>query len=166
MFGFKKNRKKEEKQKVSEIIFHSPGTGTIIPMEDVNDPVFAQKMMGDGFALVPEGGVILAPMDGEVVMVADTAHAVGFKADDASILLHCGLDTVNLRGKGLRIPVKTGQKVHAGDTVLFYDEPFMEEQRIDMTSPVIVTDPADFRTEILMTGKADPSTVVMKLTRN
>lgn len=118
----------------------SPVKGTCIPITEVKDQVFSSKMMGDGFAVVPASNSICSPIDGEITMAADTKHAVGIKRKDGlEILLHVGLDTVNLNGQGLKLFVKSGDRVKIGDALIEYDAEYMKEQGIDMTTMVIFT---------------------------
>lgn len=144
MFGFRKNKNKPAAGNPDEIILHAPADGELIALEDVKDPVFAQKMMGEGFAVVPESGLIVSPVDGVVVLTAPTAHAVGLESQGVSILVHCGLDTVNLNGDGLELLVREGQTVHAGDPLVRYDQKKMHDKGIYMTTPVVITDAGGF----------------------
>lgn len=105
MFGFLK--KKE--------VFLCPVDGKILPISEVNDPVFSQEMMGPGFAVVPSSKVIVAPMDGDVVTVFPTSHAFGIKSKNGiEMIIHIGIDTVELNGKGFKPLVKQGDVVKAG----------------------------------------------------
>src|SRR5690554_5622221 len=86
--------------------------GTLVPLEKVNDPVFAQKMMGDGFAIEPTSGAVVSPVDGELTMVFHTKHAVGITTNEGvEVLLHIGINTVELDGEGFEILVEQGSKV-------------------------------------------------------
>ncbi|ALS38244.1 PTS system glucose-specific IIA component [Enterococcus rotai] len=108
MFGF---LKKKEPVQLNETLY-AVATGELIPISDVNDPVFSQKMMGDGFAVLPESGAIYSPIVGEVLSVFQTKHAVGMKmANGLEILLHMGIDTVELNGTPFDIKVSEGTKV-------------------------------------------------------
>jgi len=108
MFGF---LKKKEPVQLNETLY-AVATGELIPISDVNDPVFSQKMMGDGFAVLPESGAIYSPIVGEVLSVFQTKHAVGMKmANGLELLLHMGIDTVELNGTPFDIKVSEGTKV-------------------------------------------------------
>ncbi|OTN90225.1 PTS system IIA component [Enterococcus sp. 7E2_DIV0204] len=108
MFGF---LKKKEPVQLNETLY-AVATGELIPISDVNDPVFSQKMMGDGFAVLPESGAIYSPIVGEILSVFQTKHAVGMKmANGLEILLHMGIDTVELNGTPFDIKVSEGTKV-------------------------------------------------------
>ncbi|TYS51208.1 PTS sugar transporter subunit IIA [Bacillus infantis] len=102
--------------------FVSPATGIIKPIDQVNDETFSSKLMGDGFAIEPKGPEVYAPADAKVDFVFQTNHAVGLKTDDGKeILIHVGVDTVNLEGKGFSSHIKEGQKVKQGDLLLTVD---------------------------------------------
>lgn len=96
----------------------TPAVGEIILLEQVNDPVFAQKMMGDGFAVEPQAGTIYAPVTGTITNIFPTKHAVSFKTEQGTeVLLHLGIDTVTLNGEGFTLTIENNQKVKAGDVI-------------------------------------------------
>ena len=106
----------------------APMTGILHPIEEAPDEVFAGKMMGDGFFIEPSLPLVVAPGNGEVVMIADAAHAIGMKLSiGAEILLHMGIDTVELDGRGFEVLVQTGQKVKAGDPLMRVDLPYIRK---------------------------------------
>ncbi len=125
------------KKDTDEVV--APVKGRLIRMEEVTDQVFASKMMGDGFAVVPiDDTIICAPMDGIVEMIPESKHAVGLKnKNGVELLIHVGLDTVNLQGEGLKTLVKVGEKVKKGTSIIQYDKVVMENYGIDMTTMVI-----------------------------
>ena len=131
---FKKKKEEEQKQLVAYI------SGKVIPIEQVNDPTFAEKMLGDGIAIEPIENIIVSPGNGIVTMVmADSKHAVGITLNNGiEILIHEGLDTVNLQGKGFELYVKEGQKVKAGDKLLSFDEKILKEHKLDKTCIMVV----------------------------
>ncbi|MBL0701844.1 MAG: PTS glucose transporter subunit IIA [Spiroplasma sp.] len=131
LFSFKKKK---------EIEFSLPITGEIIAIEDVQDPVFAQKMMGDGFAIIPTDGNIYAPFDGVILSVFPTGHAVGIKSEDGmEVLIHFGLDTVKLKGEGFRVHVEQNDVVKAGDLLITVDIKAIQPLVPSLVSPVIFT---------------------------
>lgn len=100
----------------------APTSGEIIPLSKVQDQVFSQKTLGDGFGLEPNDGQITAPVTGEIVMIAETKHAIGIKTTDGvELLLHLGIDTVELKGAPFKISVEQGNTVHKGDTIGLMD---------------------------------------------
>ncbi|EFR91237.1 glucose-specific phosphotransferase enzyme IIA component, partial [Listeria innocua FSL S4-378] len=108
---FKKFLKKSKNETVFAHV-----TGQLIALEDVPDPVFNQKMMGEGIAIKPESGTIVAPVDGKIIQLAETKHAFGIRTDmGQEILVHIGLETVSLNGEGFNVLVNVGDKVKVGD---------------------------------------------------
>jgi glucose-specific phosphotransferase system IIBC component len=107
----------------------SPVAGKIIPMSEVPDPVFSQKMMGDGFAVIPEDNVIVSPIEGTVVNVFPTEHAIGLKTEcGIEVIVHVGLDTVALKGEGFQVLVNEGDHVYKGQKLFMVDFDFLKEQ--------------------------------------
>lgn len=132
MFGFKKKPATKDLLAVVD--------GTLIPIEEVKDPVFSQKMMGDGFAIQPTGETVCACADGEVTMLFPSSHAVGLTLTDGmEILIHIGIDTVNENGKGFTCLCEQGQKVKAGDPLVKFDRAYLEGKGYDLTVIVIFT---------------------------
>ena len=118
----------------------SPTKGVIIPLNKTNDPVFSNGTMGQGFGLIPKSNQINAPVTGEVTMVADTKHAIGIHTSQGlDILIHMGIDTVELKGKGFQLAVHVGDSVNAGDPLATMDLPLIKEKGYDTTIMVIVT---------------------------
>ena len=96
----------------------SPVTGKIIPVEEVKDQVFSQKILGDGVAIIPENGNVCSPVSGEIISVAETLHAFGIKCDcGVEILIHIGIDSISLDGIGYTSCVKVGERVEAGQPI-------------------------------------------------
>ena len=121
----------------------APISGVLTNLENVNDQVFSSKMMGDGFAVKPNPGSnkVVAPVSGKIVSLPSTKHAVGITMDNGiDVLVHVGIDTVELKGQGFKSFVKEGQMINRGDKMLSFDENFMEEQGVDMTVMTIFTD--------------------------
>lgn len=118
----------------------APVTGTLLPLEQVKDQAFSEKMLGDGVAVVPAAGEIVAPCDGTLSYVPDTAHAVALTGPHGlEILIHIGLDTVNLAGKGFRTYVKTGDTVKKGQRLISFDREQLLAQGYDLTTPMVIT---------------------------
>lgn len=117
----------------------SPLTGTAVPLEDVPDPVFSQKIIGDGIAVLPQDGRLVSPVDGEVVSVADTLHAYGLRSDEGiEVMVHFGLETVSLKGEFFTCHVKPGDKVKAGDLLAEADLKGLEEKQVNTITPVLI----------------------------
>ena len=122
----------------------APLTGKVVPLEQVPDAVFSQKILGDGVAIIPEDGKIYAPVNGEVASVAETLHAYGFTSDDdLEILIHIGLDSVALKGEGFTSHVRVGDMVKAGDLIAEVDLEFLKSRNVPIITPVLICDDAD-----------------------
>ncbi|CAH0347360.1 PTS glucose transporter subunit IIA [Bacillus sp. CECT 9360] len=127
-------------KKAEEEIVTAPLTGKLVQLEDVPDPVFAEKMMGDGLAIEPTEGVVVAPLDAKVVQVFPTKHAVGLvTAGGIEILIHIGLETVSLNGEGFESFVKEGDKVKKGDKLITFDLGNIKEKASSTLTPIIIT---------------------------
>lgn len=133
-------RKKHEGDifmKCSKIL--SPMTGEAVGLGEVPDPVFSQKIVGDGMAVIPSEGKLLSPVDGEIISVADTKHAYGLRtAEGLELLIHVGLETVHLNGECFQVFVKPGDKVKAGDLLAEVDLAYLKERGINPITPVLV----------------------------
>lgn len=124
----------------------SPIQGKAIALSEVNDPTFAQEMVGKGAAVKPTVGEVLAPCDGVVTIVFPTLHAIALKSDQgAEILIHVGLDTVNLNGEGFTAHVQVDQRVEKGQKLLSFDLAKLEALGYDTVVPVVVCNPNDFK---------------------
>lgn len=130
MFGFGKKKK---------LAISAPAKGKIIDITEVEDEVFASRTMGDGFAVEPEGDTLVAPCDGMVAMVADTLHAVVIEKEGVQILLHIGLDTVELQGKGFEALVLQGDMVKRGDALVRFDRDCIGQAGKPLTTMLVVT---------------------------
>lgn len=135
---FSKLFSKEEK--VLEQTIKAFATGDLVKISEVPDPVFAQKMMGDGFAIQPSEGTVVAPFDAEIVNVFPTKHAIGLKTTaNVELLIHIGLETVNMQGEGFEVHVKEGDKVSAGDKLVTFDLDLVKEKAKSTIIPCVVT---------------------------
>lgn len=118
----------------------TPVNGKIIPLEEVPDPVFSQKMMGEGMAVVPTTGNIHAPVDGTIIQIAGTKHAIGILAKDGSeILIHVGLETVALKGEGFKVAVNMGDKVSVGQLLIEVDWEYISAHAKSTITPIVIT---------------------------
>ena len=128
------------KKKDGADTFYSFGSGKILALDKVPDQVFAEKMMGDGFALDITDGNIYAPVDGEVTLVFPTGHAFGLTtASGVEVLIHIGIDTVELDGEGFTGKVKQGDSVKAGDLLTVVDLDFIKSKGKPTITPLIFT---------------------------
>jgi PTS system glucose-specific IIC component len=118
----------------------SPAEGEIVDISEVPDEAFAGRMVGDGFAIIPASNAIYSPVDGEVAVLIHTNHAVGLKSEEGlEVLIHIGIDTVELKGEGFTPNIKTGDKVNKGDLLITFDREFIEKKAKSMMIPVVVT---------------------------
>ena len=135
--------KKSEKIRKTAIIY-SPVNGIAADLSTAPDEGFAGKMMGDGAVVTPTEGTVYAPADGEVEFIFDTKHAIGFQTDSGiPMLLHMGIDTVKLEGKGFEILVTEGQKVKMGEPMMKLDLEFLSANAPSLVSPILDTEPED-----------------------
>jgi len=135
MFGFLKRKVREIK---------SPVDGQVIALESVDDEVFSQKMAGDGVAIIPVSDTFTSPIDGVVSKIFSTNHAFSVKSKkDLEVMVHIGLDTVELEGKGFERLVNEGDEVKAGDAIIRVDLPYIREHAKDIVTPIIISDKSD-----------------------
>jgi len=125
---------------------YSPIQGKVIALSSVKDETFAGEFLGKGVAIQPEEGKVVAPFDGKVTVVMDTKHAVGMTSDSGiEILIHIGMDTVQLNGKHYQTYVNIGDEVKKGDLLLTFDKEAIVAEGYEITTPVVVTNTADFK---------------------
>lgn len=143
----------------------SPMVGEAIELSKVEDEVFASGALGQGLAIVPEKGEVYAPCDGEITTFFPTGHAIGLQADNgAELLIHVGMDTVKLEGKGFEPMAKQGDKVKKGQLLLKFDMDFIKKEGYTVVTPIIVSNTDDF-TDVIPegNGKVDLNTTVITL---
>ena len=122
----------------------SPLNGKVVSLDSVPDPVFSDRVLGDGCAVIPSDGKIYSPVNGEISSIAETNHAYGFSSDDGlEVLVHFGLETVALKGNGFTPHVAVGDKVKIGDLVAEVDVELLKSKNINLITPVLVCDGAD-----------------------
>ena len=134
MFNFFKKRNFDGDSSV----LTSPVNGTCIDLSDVPDKVFSERMIGEGVAFIPDSDIFCSPCDGVVTMIARTAHAIGLQCGELEVLLHVGLDTVELNGEGLKVLVKKDQKVRRGMPLIKINRELMNQKSINLVSPLII----------------------------
>ncbi|MBD5552355.1 MAG: PTS glucose transporter subunit IIA [Lachnospiraceae bacterium] len=147
MFGFLKGKNKD-------IVIGSPAKGKAVPVSQVNDPTFAEEILGKGVAIMPEDGKVCAPAAGEISMVFDTLHAFSMTTNDGvELLVHIGLETVGLKGKGFTAHAKAGDKVEKGDLIITADLDAIKAEGLDTIIPVIVCNTDEYKDVESLTGK-------------
>jgi PTS system glucose-specific IIA component len=132
------------KRKVREI--KSPVDGQVVALESVDDKVFAQKLVGDGVAIIPMSNVFTAPIDGTISKIFPTNHAYSVKSPkDLEVMVHIGLDTVELEGVGFERLAKEGDEVKAGDPIIQVDLGYIREHAKDIITPIIISEESDVK---------------------
>lgn len=122
------------------MIIHSPIKGKVASLSTTPDEAFAKGMMGDGVTITPEGDLVRAPEDGRIIVMFDTKHALGFETDEGiEMLIHVGIDTVKLGGRGFEALVDTGQRVKKGEPLVRLDLDYLRKHAPSMASPVLCT---------------------------
>lgn len=131
-------------ERASEVNIYAPGNGQVIPLSEVPDQVFAQKMMGDGVGFIPADGKIVAPFDGTVKTIFPTKHAIGLESDQGlELLIHIGIDTVKLNGEGFESFVETDDRVHKGQVLMQIDLDYITAHAPSTVTPLIITNLED-----------------------
>ena len=144
MFGGKEDKK----------VVLAPVSGKAVSLKEVNDPTFSQEILGKGVAIIPSEGKIVAPADGTLSVFFETKHAVSISAENgAEIIVHVGLDTVNLKGKHFTAHKQQGDKVKAGELLLEFDMEAIKAAGYDVITPVIICNTPDFPDMVCHTGQ-------------
>ena len=176
MFGYKEENKEENKEEKPKETLESqksmespkllsPLEGTGIPLSEVKDATFASEALGKGMAVIPSKGEVWAPCDATVETVFETKHAIGLTGENGvEILIHIGVDTVELGGKFYTAHVKDGDKVKAGQLLISFDMDKIKEAGYDVTTPMIVTNTDDYQeVKLLKTGKVNNQDCVLEM---
>lgn len=153
-----------------EVVLAAPLNGTVVALEDVPDPVFSSGAVGKGAGIEPSDGAsieVVAPADGSVVVAPSSGHAYGLALDNGlEILIHVGIDTVNLEGKGFDVKVGKGDRVKAGQTLVVVDRAVIEEAGYKLVTPVLVTNYMNFaEVEVIANGSIKAGTDLIKATK-
>ena len=139
----------------SKDVIMAPVEGEAVPLNQVSDPTFGEEILGKGIAIKPSVGKVYAPCDATVDMMFETGHAVSLVADfGAEILIHVGLDTVNLQGKHYTVHCAAGDKVKQGQLLIEFDAASIAAEGYDTITPVIICNTADYSTFETHVGKA------------
>lgn len=146
------------------LTIYAPADGTVIPLSEFPDELFSQEVLGPGCGILPVGNLVAAPFQGTVIQVTDTLHAVGIASNDGiELLIHIGVDTVSMNGKGFECFVKEGQKVNRGDKLVSFSSETIKEAGFSDAIAVVVTNPDDFNGLTLKkTGSALTGDVILK----
>ncbi len=143
---------KENQKEINKVIattqtsIASPLSGIVVPLEEVNDDVFSSGLLGKGTAIVPDQNEVRAPFSGEVVTLLPSKHAIGLKRDDGlELLIHIGIDTVNLNGEFFTVHVQQGDRIETGDLLVNFDREAIKDKGYDIVTPIIITNPDEFQ---------------------
>ncbi len=151
-----------KREKIVE--FKSPVSGETVDLTEVPDQVFASKMVGDGIAFKPDQGILFAPVSGEIVQVFPTKHAIGLRTKEGlEVLIHIGIDTVEMKGEGFKSFIKKNQRVQAGDKIMEFDLELIEKSTKSTLTPLIITNMTEVKSIKYYQGKVTPRTTVMKV---
>ncbi len=134
----------------------SPMTGTAIPLEQVPDSAFSRKLLGDGIAILPTEGVLVSPVDGILAAIIQTLHAYVFQTGEGlEILVHVGLESVGLQGRGFYPLVEVGARVRAGEPVADVDLTLLQKKGVPLYTPVVLCEGGDGMTLTARTGSVE-----------
>ena len=164
LFGnlFKKDKENENTNYSNKVLV--PITGIVSSVKECQDPVFAGEMVGKGSLILPSEGKVYSPVDGEISMVADSKHALGITSNTGlEILIHIGLDTVELNGEPYTSHVSQGQKVSAGDLLMDFDIEKIKAGGKAVESPVIITNADDKEINLLANGQTNHGQALMEV---
>lgn len=145
------------------IKIYAPISGECVDITKIDDPVFSQKMVGDGVAIHPDCGDVVAPMDGEITQFFETGHAFAIKNENLEILVHVGMDTVELKGEGFLKLKKVGDIVEKGEAVLTVDLNKVQELGKKLDTPIVVMDSDNYKIEKITGPTLRGETVIMEI---
>ncbi len=172
IFGTQSDQIKEEMKKLltetENQNFLNPISGKIISLTQVPDKIFSQKILGDGFAIIPSQGLVVSPFDATVVSLIGTHHAVGLLSDDGiEVLIHIGIDTVKMKGQGFKALVQMDQKVKAGESLIEFDLELVKKLSPSIITPIIFTNHHDLNLSFddLINQDVKSTAPLLKITR-
>ncbi|MEI5990069.1 hypothetical protein A5881_001562 [Enterococcus termitis] len=139
----------------------APTTGEVINLDKVSDEVFSSRIMGDGFAIIPTSNEVVSPIDGEVLSIFPTKHALTIRSNEGlEILIHMGIDTVALKGEGFEIYVSEGDKISATQPIANMDLNYINEQNKETTIMILITNLDKKRVNVIE-GRSEPNTLAL-----
>ncbi len=151
-------------ENIAETEIYAPGVGQIIPLSEVPDKVFSEKMMGDGIGFIPEKGEIVAPFDGTVKTIFPTKHAIGLESDTGiELLIHIGIDTVKLNGEGFESLVNADEPVTQGQPLMKVNLAYLKENAPSIVTPLVITNLDNKTLTVDDIKDVEPSKRIMKV---
>ena len=167
LVDFMKGKKSEEESVVYPITLGAAAKGTFVAMEQIPDEVFSAGVLGTCCGIEPYEGKVYAPVSGKICQIADTRHAIGIEAADMEILIHVGVDTVEMNGEGFKAMVKVGQIVKKGDLLLTMDLNRIEEAGHPATIIIVVTNSDDFAAiESVATDQIEAGDDILRISKD
>ena len=142
---YKEDELVQNESEEKDTILLSPLEGEVVPLESIEDQTFASGMLGKGLAIIPSQGTLKSPVDGEIIALFPTGHAIGLKSDSGiEILIHIGMDTVQLNGRGFSTKVTAGEHVQKGQVLIEFDQKLIQSEGYSLVTPVLVTNWEEF----------------------
>ncbi|ASK78492.1 PTS glucose transporter subunit IIA [Paraphotobacterium marinum] len=156
-----------EDSKSGELEIIAPLSGKIVPIEEVPDVVFSEKIVGDGVAIQPSGNKMVAPVKGTIGKIFETNHAFSIQSENGvELFVHFGIDTVELKGDGFTRVAKEGQSVNVGDTIIEFDLDILLDKAKSVITPVVISNVEDMKEIQKMTGNAEVGkTSIIKISK-
>lgn len=149
-----------------DIKLFNPIKGEIIPIDKVPDQVFAEKMLGDGFAIIPSGNKVYAPISGEIKILFPTLHAIAIETTEGlELLIHIGIDTVELKGEGFTAHVKLGDMVKQGDLLITFDKEVIDLKATSSITPILITNMDIIKSISVEYGVKEENTIVATIVK-
>jgi sugar PTS system EIIA component len=167
LFNKLKNKRQEETiiENSENGIIYAPMEGEVIPLKEIRDGVFSEGMLGKGFGMKPSEGNLYAPFDGEVILITPTKHAIAIKSREGmELLIHVGIDTVNMNGEGFHQLVKPGDRVKCGQAIMTFSISDIEVAGYETTTAIIVTNSQEFvNVDVLVEGVSKRSEKIVQV---
>lgn len=155
---------KSAKTEEVDLVIYSPMEGEAVAISQVNDPTFSEEILGKGVAVRPTGTQVVAPCDGTVEMMFDTGHAVSLQATNgAEVLIHVGLETVNLKGTHYTVHAANGDKVKKGQLLITFDREAIQADGYDTITPMVICNSDNFSQVEAHTGPVKPGDPLVTL---
>ncbi|MBE6620354.1 MAG: PTS glucose transporter subunit IIA [Ruminococcaceae bacterium] len=161
-----KKDKGGKKRPGGEEMLSSPLAGEVVPLETLRDETFAGGILGTGVGVIPAAGVLCAPIDGRVDQTFETGHAITLVSEGgAEILLHVGMDTVELGGKHFELLVESGDRVRAGQELIRFDREAIARAGYELATPMVITNSQEYHISVVAKGRVMSGDPLLKLTR-